>query len=102
MKKTKGFKARSSTHKWSVAPTGRARCRVCKEQIIRGALRLETCAFVMPGRRTVLVTHAMCVTAKQVADVMRVYKSVGRVPVGDGVCPVEMNKVLSRVSGQLA
>ena len=96
MKTTNGFKARASVQKWSVAPTGRARCRVCKGVISKGQLRLETCAFVMPGRRTVFMTHARCVTAAQVADMMRVYKSVDRVPVGDGVCHVQLSEVLTR------
>lgn len=77
-----GFKAQPSTYKLSVAPTGRARCRVCKQLVGKGELRLETCAFVMPGRRTVFVTHATCVTAAQARDVMSVYRSAERVPVG--------------------
>lgn len=96
MKMTAGFKAQSSVHKWSLAPTGRARCRVCKRQVAKGELRLETCAFVMPGRRTVLLTHARCVTAAQMAEIVRVYKSAGSVPVGDGVCDVELSEVLMR------
>ena len=79
-----GFKAQPSVHKLSIAPTGRARCRVCKQTVAKGELRLETCAFVMPGRRTVFVTHALCVTAAQARDVLSVYKCAERVPVGAG------------------
>ena len=76
-----GFKAQASVYKLSVAPTGRARCCVCKRLVEKGELRLETCAFVMPGRRTVFVSHAMCVTAAQARDILRVYGAVERVPV---------------------
>ena len=82
--KGRGFKARPSTYKLSAAPTRRARCRVCKGLVGKGELRLEACVFVMPGRRTVLVTHAACVNAAQAKDVMSVYRSVAQVPVGVG------------------
>ena len=84
-KPTSGFKAQPSVHRLSVAPTGRARCRVCKRPVGKGELRLETCAFVSPGRRTVFVTHAVCVTAAQARDVLSVYGSVERVPVTEGM-----------------
>ena len=98
MKRGGGFKARPTTYKLSVAPTGRARCRVCKGSIGKGVLRLEACVFVCPGRRTVLVTHAACVTAAQVKDLLSVYGSVGRVPVGAGVDAERVEEVRSRIT----
>lgn len=38
------------------------------------------CVFVMPGRRTVLLQHAMCVMGALAADVVRVYPTVDRLP----------------------
>ena len=70
---------------------------MCRRQMNKGELRLETCAFVMPGRRTVLMTHAMCVTGAQVRDMLCVYKSVGRVPVGGQIDRVVLDEAYARV-----
>ena len=53
----------------------------------KGELRLETSAFVRPGRRTVFVRHARstCVSVAMARDVVAVYGSVERVPVGADV-----------------
>ena len=98
-RKRAGFKAQPSTQRLSVAPTGRAKCRVCKGLVAKGELRLETCAFVMPGRRTVLVTHALCVTAAQVRDMLSVYRSVERLPVEAGADAERVNEARSRMMG---
>lgn len=100
MKRKPGFKAQASVYKLSVAPTGRARCRVCKQLVGKGELRLETCAFVMPGRRTVFMTHATCVTAVQARDVLSVYGSVERVPVSADAAAglVELEAARARIS----
>ena len=95
--KGRGFKARPSTYKFSVAPTDRARCRVCKGMVAKGELRLEACVFVMPGRRTVMVTHATCVNAAQATDLMSVYRSVARVPVGVGADAARVDEARSRI-----
>ena len=81
------FKAQPSTYRLSLAPTGRARCRRCKERVGKGELRLETSAFVRPGRRTVFVHHARatCVSVALARDVLVVYGTKERVPVGAGV-----------------
>ena len=97
-RKASGFKTQPSVYKLSVAPTGRAKCRVCKQSVGKGELRLETCAFVMPGRRTVFVTHAACVTAAQARDVVHVYGSVGRVPVGVGLDMERVSEAQSRIA----
>ena len=83
------FKAQPSTYRLSLAPTGRARCRGCKGLVGHGELRLETSAFVRPGRRTVFVRHARatCVSVTLARDVLAVYGSVERVPVDAGVDP---------------
>ena len=96
-----GFKAQPSVYKLSVAPTGRARCRVCKQLVGKGELRLETGAFVMPGRRTVFVTHATCVTAAQARNVMSVYRSVERVPAGADADTGLVEAARARISGLL-
>ena len=96
--KASGFKTQPSVYKLSVAPTGRAKCRVCKQSVGKGDLRLETCAVVMPGRRTVFVTHAACVTAAQARDVLRVYVSVRRVPAGVGVDAERVSEAQTRIA----
>ena len=73
-----GFQQRPSTYKISAAPTGRARCRRCIE---KGATRVEICAFVRPGRRTLLLRCADCVDARFAAAVLAVHGRAERVPV---------------------
>ena len=81
-----GFTAQPSVYRLSLAPTNRARCRGCKGRIGKGELRLETCAFVCPGRRTVFVRHApACVTAAVAREVLKVYGRAERVPVDAAV-----------------
>ena len=85
-----GFKAQPSRFRLSLAPTGRACCRGCKGRVAQGELRLETHAFVRPGHRTVFVHHARaaCVSVALARNVLAVYGSMERVPVGAGVDPV--------------
>lgn len=97
--KKRGFKAQASTYKLSVAPTGRARCRVCNGCVLKGELRLEACVFVMPGRRTVMVTHAACVNVAQATDLMSVYRSVARVPIGEGADATLVDAARLRILG---
>ena len=80
---SKGFKKKKSTYRISVAPSGRARCRRCREVIAKGETRLEVCAFVRPGRYTLLLrcTAPACIDAPLSAAILSVYKSADRVPV---------------------
>ena len=80
---SKGFKQKKSTYRISVAPSGRARCRRCREVIAKGETRLEVCAFVRPGRYTLLLrcTAPACIDAPLSAAILSVYKSADRVPV---------------------
>ena len=77
----RGFRQRPSTYKISAAPTGRARCRRCRRRIEKGAARVEICAFVRPGRRTLLLRCADCVDARFAAAVLAVHGWAERVPV---------------------
>ena len=80
---SKGFKQKKSTYRISVAPSGRARCRRCRAVIVKGEARLEVCAFVKPGRYTLLLrcTTPACIDAPLSAAILCVYKHVERVPV---------------------
>ena len=80
---SKGFKQKQSTYRLSVAPSGRARCRRCRAVIAKGETRLEVCAFVRPGRYTLLLrcTAPACIDAPLSAAILSVYKSADRVPV---------------------
>ena len=80
---SKGFKQKKSTYRISVAPSGRARCRRCRAVIAKGETRLEVCAFVRPGRYTLLLrcTAPACIDAPLSAAILSVYKHVERVPV---------------------
>ena len=80
---SKGFKRKMSTYRISVAPSGRGRCRRCRAVIAKGETRLEVCAFVRPGRYTLLLRCAApaCIDAPLSAAILSVYKSANRVPV---------------------
>ena len=80
---SKGFRQKQSTYRLSVAPSGRARCRRCRAVIAKGKTRLEVCAFVRPGRYTLLLrcTAPACIDAPLSAAILSVYKHVERVPV---------------------
>ena len=92
------FRTRPSTHRISTAPTGRAKCRKCKQCIPKGAVRLETCAFVRPNRRTVFVRCGGCVDAKMAAAVLSVYKVAERVPVDESVSECDVVRVRGLIS----
>ena len=81
--KCKGFKQEKSTYRISAAPSGRARCRRCRSVIAKGETRLEVCAFVRPGRYTLLLrcTAPACIDAPLAAAILSVYKHADRVPV---------------------
>ena len=80
---SKGFKQKRSTYRISAAPTGRARCRRCRRCIPKGEARLEVCAFVRPGRYTLLMrcTAPACIDAPLSSAILSVYKHAERVPV---------------------
>ena len=80
---SKGFKQKKSTYHISAAPSGRGRCRRCRAVIPKGETRLEVCAFVRPGRYTLLLrcTAPACIDASLSAAILSVYTSADRVPV---------------------
>ena len=93
------LKQQPSTYKISVAPTGRARCRGrCRQLIPKGAVRLETCAFVRPGRATVFVRCVKCVDQATAVAILRVYRSAERVPVDAAVSWSDALRVRSQLS----
>jgi len=63
----------------------RARCRRCRRRIDKGDVHIEICAFVRPGRRTLLFRCAACVDAWFAAAVLAAHGSVERVPVQSGL-----------------
>ena len=99
--KCNGFKQEKSTYRISAAPTGRARCRRCRAVIAKGETRLEVCAFVRPGRYTMLLrcTAPACIDAPLAAAILSVYKHAERVPV-DAVLEgsAEANRVVRAIS----
>ena len=93
MKRTPGFNTRASTYSIGLAPTSRATCRVCKQVVRKGDVRIVTHAFVRPGRSHDFVCHARCATLKLVQAMVSVYGAVQCVPVGKGVDPEERDEV---------
>ena len=80
MKRTPGFNTRASTYSIGLAPTSRATCRVCKQVVRKGDVRIVTHAFVRPGRSHDFVCHARCATLKLVQAMVSVYGAVEWVP----------------------
>jgi len=98
---SKGFKQKQSTYRLSVAPTGRARCRRCRTVIAKGETRLEVCAFVRPGRYTMLLrcTAPACIDAPLSAAILSVYKHPDRVPVDEElVGSAEAHRVVGAIT----
>ena len=81
-----------------IAPTGRARCRHCKQTIERGGVRLVVLAFVSPGRSCKLAHHARCVTPKLAKAVLEVCGDVNRVPMSEDVNEQEKSAMRVRLS----
>ena len=85
MRRTPGFKTRSSTYSIGLAPTSRAKCRVCRDGVGKGQLRIVTHAFVKPGRAHDFVCHAQCATPSLIRAMVSAYGSVERVPMAQGM-----------------
>ena len=92
------FSTRPSTYRISLAPTGRARCRKCKQTIPKGAVRLEIGAFVRPGRYTLLVRCASCIDTAMALAILKVYKSASNVPAEPSVDQASVTRVRDRIS----
>ena len=89
-----GMKARQSKFSIGRAPSGRARCRTCKNPIGKGDIRIVALAAVsswpMPRRSVKLVRHTRCVTKSFAAAVLEAHGTVENVPVIGGVSPEEV------------
>ena len=98
---SKGFKQKQSTYRISAAPSGRARCRRCRTVIAKGETRLEVCAFVRPGRYTMLLrcTAPACIDAPLSAAILSVYKHPDRVPIdAELVGSAEAHRVVGAIT----
>ena len=93
MKRTPGFKTRASTYSIGLAPTSRAMCRVCKQTVGKGEVRIVTHAFVRPGRSHDFVCHSTCATPKLVQSMVSVHGAVQYVPTRKSIDPVASAKV---------
>ena len=97
MRRTPGFRTQASKYWVGTAPTGRAKCRTCKQIIEKGEVRLVALAFVCPGRSCKLVNHSRCVTAKLANAVLGVYGDVDRVPMSKDVTEQEQSAMRVRL-----
>ena len=87
------MKARPNTYSIERAPTGRARCRACRQLIDRDTACLVVHATIMPGRVRRLKLHGECVTSRVYSDVLRAHVSSERVPVDGDLSPGEAASV---------
>ena len=89
------FSTRPSTYRIEAAPTGRARCRRCKQCLPKGELRMAITAFVRPGRSTRLYRCARpaCIDAAFASAVLAVYCTASRVPAAQGVSDEDAARV---------
>lgn len=85
MKKATGFKTQQSRYSIGLAPTSRARCRLCKQGVNKGEVRIVTHAFVRPGRSHDFVSHARCATLALLNDMVSVYGTIRCVPKASGM-----------------
>ena len=75
------FKTKPHTFSIGAAPSSRARCRGCKQIVLKGAPRVVTHAFIRPGRSTCFTRHAQCVTPQLAGAILQAYGSIKCVPV---------------------
>ncbi len=92
------FTARPSTYRLSKAPTARGCCRKCRNLIPKGATRVEICAFVRPGRRTVLLRCSDCIDPAFASAVLAVYKRAERVPADATLGEAEERRVREAIT----
>ena len=92
------FSTRPSTYRISLAPTGRACCRKCKKSIQKGAVRLEVCVFVRPGRYTLLLRCSSCIDSAMALAILKVYKSASRVPAAPSIDSALVDCVRNRIT----
>ena len=92
------FSTRPSTYRISLAPTGRACCRKCKKSIHKGAVRLEVCVFVRPGRYTLLLRCVSCIDSAMALAILKVYKSASRVPAAPSIDSALVNCVRNKIT----
>ena len=98
MSGTCGLRTRASKYWIGLAPSGRAKCRSCKQLVHKGEVRIVTLGFVRPGHSCKLVCHARCATAalaKAMKDACG--GDVRRVPVAKEVSAKESHDILARL-----
>ena len=95
---TRGFQQRPSTYRLSKAPTSRGRCRKCRKAISKGAARVEICAFVRPGRSTVLLRCTACIDTAFATAVLATHATSERVPADATLCPVEAAQIRDSIT----
>jgi hypothetical protein len=78
-------RTRASKYWFGLAPSGRAKCRTCKQLVEKGEVRLVVLASVCPGRSCKLVHHANCVGSELASAVLTVCGDVNRVLMSDDV-----------------
>lgn len=98
MPRTYGFRTRASKYWVGLAPTSRAKCRVCKQCVGKGDVRLVALEFVCPGKSCKLVHHVCCVTRKLVKAALEVYGSVDGIPISADVSVEQQKAIQLRLS----
>ena len=64
----------------------------------KGAVRLEICVFVRPGRYTLLMRCASCIDTAMAKAILNVYTSASRVPAEPSVDPASAARVRGRIT----
>ena len=98
MPRTYGFRTRASKYWVGLAPTSLAKCRVCKQCVGKGDVRLVALEFVCPGKSVKLVYHARCATTKLARAVLDVCGSVDGIPISTDVSVEEQRAIRTRLS----
>ena len=80
-----------------LAPSGRAKCRACKQHVEKGEVRLVVLASVCAGRSCKLVHHTRCVSSQLAKAVMEVCKNVNCVPISGDVSAEECREIRTQL-----
>ena len=92
------MKTKQNSYHIGIAPTSRARCRVCKRQMQKGCTRLVTTAYVKDNHTVRFTRCVPCIDARLASAVVNVYGSATRIPSTPDVAPDTAKEIRATIA----